>query len=173
MTSARSNASKRPVWLSILLVIVAAAGTWWGKQHSLPAPPNGPSSGEVVRRDQGRGEVPTRSAPQAADDLLAAIRERRSYAIVQSRGEVIKLLPDDNEGARHQKFLVRLAGGETVLIAHNLDLADRLPVRERDTIEFKGEYIWNDRGGVVHWTHHDPAKRHEAGWVRVGGKTYD
>jgi hypothetical protein len=82
-------------------------------------------------------------------------------------------LPDDNEGDRHQRLLVDVGGGKTVLIAHNIDLAPRINVRKGDAIAFRGQYVWNDRGGVVHWTHHDPADRHPHGWVRVNGVTFD
>ena len=86
---------------------------------------------------------------------------------------MIRLLPDDNDGSRHQKFIVRLDSGNTILIAHNIDLAPRIDrLRRGDRIEFYGEYEWNDRGGVVHWTHDDPAGRHEDGWLRHKGKTY-
>jgi hypothetical protein len=26
---------------------------------------------------------------------------------------------------------------------------------------------------MIHWTHHDPAQRHEPGWVEYHGRRYD
>ena len=87
-------------------------------------------------------------------------------------GRVTRVLADDREGARHQRFLVRVAGSVTVLVAHNLDLAPRVPLAVGDSVELQGEYEWNDRGGVLHWTHRDPDGRHDAGWIRHGGRLY-
>jgi hypothetical protein len=65
---------------------------------------------------------------------------------------------------------VRVAGGGTVLIAHNLELAPRVaPLTVGDELEFSGEYVWNEKGGVVHWTHPDPRGQHRAGWIRRVG----
>ena len=92
---------------------------------------------------------------------------------VQSEGVVVKVLPDDNHGSRHQKFLLELSSGQTILIAHNIDLASRIsPITEGDVVAFNGEYEWNEKGGVVHWTHRDPNGRHEAGWLKAGGRIY-
>lgn len=101
-----------------------------------------------------------------------AFAEQRSDIQVSGRGTVFKLLPDDNHGSRHQKFLIRLSSGLTLLIAHNIDLAPRVEqLKAGDSIEFYGEYEWNEQGGVVHWTHRDPKGRHLAGWLKHKGKT--
>jgi hypothetical protein len=92
---------------------------------------------------------------------------------VQGQGVVVKVLPDDNKESRHQKFIIELSSGQTILIAHNIDLAPRIPsISAGDTVEFNGEYEWNEKGGLVHWTHHDPDGSHEAGWLKAGGRTY-
>jgi hypothetical protein len=91
---------------------------------------------------------------------------------VEAGGRVERVLRDDREGSPHERFIVRVEGGVTVLVAHNLDLAARVPVEVGDSVTVRGEYEWNDRGGVIHWTHGAPAGRHEAGWIRHGGRLY-
>ncbi len=99
--------------------------------------------------------------------------EYRSGEEISGSGIVEKVLPDDTEGDRHQRFILRLPDGRTLLVAHNIDLAERLPalaVGER--VSFRGEYVANERGGVVHWTHHDPRGRHADGWLETAGRRY-
>ncbi|NQZ11069.1 MAG: DUF3465 domain-containing protein [Algicola sp.] len=103
----------------------------------------------------------------------SAFKTRTSNIQVTDTGVVIKVLPDDNIGSRHQKFLLKLASGQTILIAHNIDLAPKITSLKRgDTLKFYGEYEWSAKGGVVHWTHHDPAGRHPGGWLEHNGKKY-
>ena len=86
---------------------------------------------------------------------------------------VLKVLHDDEDGSRHQKFLLRLPSSLTVLIAHNIDLAPRIEdLRAGDSVEFNGDYEWNAKGGIVHWTHHDPAGRPVSGWLKRKGRIY-
>lgn len=116
------------------------------------------------------GCTSSRPAATAGDQAIAAAFSSRASAVeVQDSGVVTRVLSDDNEGSRHQRFIVRLASGQTLLIAHNIDIAPRLePLNVGDTVEFRGEYVWNDQGGVIHWTHHDPSGGHEAGWLKRG-----
>lgn len=103
-----------------------------------------------------------------------AFEQGRGDVWVTQRGEVSRILRDDTKGSRHQRFIVRLPSGQTVLIAHNIDLAPRVAnIAKGDTIVFRGEYEWNDKGGVVHWTHHDPRGRREGGWLQHGGRRYE
>ncbi len=85
---------------------------------------------------------------------------------------VLRVLSDDREASRHERFIVRVDGGVTVLVAHNIDLAPRVPVAAGDSVVLSGEYEWNPKGGVVHWTHHDPDGRHPGGWIRHEGRLY-
>lgn len=102
-----------------------------------------------------------------------AFKNQQSDLQASGSGTVIKLLADDNDGSRHQKFLVRLPSGLSLLIAHNIDLAPPIDnLKVSDSIEFYGEYEWNEKGGVVHWTHRDPKGRHQSGWIKHKGRKY-
>ncbi len=116
------------------------------------------------------------SAPGAVDDadrIVAAYEAQRSDLWVVSGGQVERTLSDDEKGSRHQRFIVRLTNGHSILIAHNIDLAPRVPLSNGDHVQFRGEFEWNDRGGVVHWTHHDPRGRKEGGWIAHDGERYE
>jgi hypothetical protein len=92
---------------------------------------------------------------------------------VSGKGTVSRLLADDNSGDRHQRFILELSTGQTLLIAHNIDIAPYLEGLEKgDTVSFYGEYYWSDEGGGVHWTHHDPDGSSGGGWLKWNGKTY-
>ena len=109
-----------------------------------------------------------------SDNAIEKAFERQQSNIqVDGSGKVIKILPDDTQGSRHQKFIIELNSGQTLLIAHNIDIAPRIGnLTVGDHIDFYGVYEWNAKGGVVHWTHHDPSERHEGGWLNHGGKIY-
>jgi Protein of unknown function (DUF3465) len=107
------------------------------------------------------------------DPIARAFASGTSNTQVEGEGTVIRLLPDDLNGSRHQRFILELASGQTLLVTHNIDIAPRIASLEiGDSIRFSGEYIWNAKGGLIHWTHHDPKARHITGWIVHNGKTY-
>jgi len=108
------------------------------------------------------------------DQVIAnAFKNQQSDIQVQGSGRVIKILSDDTNGSQHQRFILKLSSGQTLLIAHNIDLASRINrLQKGDTVSFYGEYEWNSKGGVIHWTHHDPRGRHVGGWLKHEGKIY-
>ena len=109
----------------------------------------------------------------ATEAVASAFKDQRSGIQVEGEGIVAKVLPDDNDGSRHQRFILRLPSGQTLLVAHNIDIAQRVTsLASGDPVQFKGVYEWNSRGGVVHWTHRDPSGEHRAGWLKHNGETY-
>lgn len=119
--------------------------------------------------------VETSTSTVQSDDSVfeRAFEQHRGNFVAEGAGNVVRVLSDDNDGSRHQRFIIGLSSGQSLLIAHNIDLAPRVEsLKVGDRVEFKGEYEWNDKGGTMHWTHHDPAGRHETGWIRHNGKTY-
>lgn len=100
-------------------------------------------------------------------------RQKQSGVFVTVTGRVVRLLADDNEGDRHQRFILELDSGQTLLISHNIDLAPRINNLEiSDRVILRGEYEWNEKGGVIHWTHHDPDNRYAGGWIEHEGRRY-
>ena len=110
----------------------------------------------------------------ASDRILArAFKRKTSEFMIKFRGTVTATLDDDDVGSRHQRFIVRLKSGQTLLIAHNIDLAPRVSLLKiSNTVTILGEYIWNSQGGIIHWTHHDPEGLEPGGWIRHKGVTY-
>ena len=113
--------------------------------------------------------------PQAnsSSRIVEAYKNREYDVQVRGEGTVSRVLSDDNDGSRHQRFILEIAPGQTVLVAHNIDLAPRVAgISVGDAVEFYGVYEWNERGGVIHWTHHDPRGQHVGGWLKHRGQTY-
>ena len=110
----------------------------------------------------------------ASDKALKSAFDNKISGIqVEGSGKVTKILPDDIQGSRHQRFILTLNSKQTLLIAHNIDLAPKIEsLKVGDHVRFYGVYEWNSKGGVIHWTHHDPNGRHEDGWLNHGGKLY-
>lgn len=159
-----------------LLVLVIAAGYYGyfdrlekvGEERTVELA--GPVSRNTASNDTSNDKG---ARPAKNDELQNAFANQKSNVQIQANGVVAKLLSDDKDGSRHQRFIVKLPSGQTVLIAHNIDLAPRIAsLQAGDAVQFSGEYEWNDRGGVVHWTHRDPANRHTAGWIKHSGQTY-
>ncbi len=122
----------------------------------------------------GLGEQPgLPTMPDFVTIMQDAFDNRKSDFQIQGEGVVTRILSDDLDGSRHQRFILQISEKQTVLIAHNIDIASRLPgLTVYSTVEFYGEYEWNDLGGVIHWTHHDPDGYHIDGWLKYNGETY-
>jgi hypothetical protein len=119
----------------------------------------------------GEGDAVSVATGDAA--LAQAFADHAEGLEVEGQGTVSRLLADDTEGDRHQRFIVQLASGQTLLVTHNIDVAPRVvSLQVGDTVGFKGEYVWNAQGGLIHWTHGDPAGSHEPGWIKHNGTTY-
>lgn len=151
--------------IALLAIVLLVAYLNTGRTPPLPQPAEAPGAPATQASAEVRAEAPS--------SQVAAIGEQRSGSQITGEGRVSKLLADDNDGSRHQRFIVTLSSGQTLLIAHNIDLAPRINgLQTGDSISFKGQYEANSKGGVVHWTHRDPAGRHEPGWLQHAGQTY-
>lgn len=127
----------------------------------------------LLRHYLSLGPATDPGIPPSTGTVEDLSERNQSGVMVAVTGRVTRTLSDDNEGSRHQRFIVKLPSGHTLLISHNIDLAPRVPLNEGDRISAFGQYEWNERGGVLHWTHHDPAGRHEEGWIEHNGRRYE
>lgn len=157
------NKTNLRIGIVILVLIGAYLGfDWEQKQNS-----------QLNNTQSAVVQSETQSRTDDSEKIRQAFQQQQSNVQVHASGRVKAVLADDNEGSRHQKFILTLNNGLTVLVAHNIDLAPRIEdLKKGDVVEFYGEYEYNPKGGVIHWTHHDPQQRHIAGWLKHQGKTY-
>ena len=143
--------------IRLVLLAVVAVGAWLAQQAGFSLTPGPPEA----------------AADDGAQLLADAFDREANDEWIRARGRVTRLLEDDNDGSRHQRFVIETSRGQTLLVAHNIDLAPRVPVALGDRVSFKGVYEWNERGGVIHWTHHDPQGREPGGWIDLRGQRYE
>ena len=129
-----------------------------------------PQNNPETQHSNHRENRPSRTGDDSIDQAFA---RGQSDLVLTESATVIRELADDTVGDKHQRILVVLDSGLTVLIAHNIDLARRVSgLRRGKPIRFRGEYEFNSKGGVMHWTHHDPKGWHEDGWIEYAGELY-
>ncbi|TMG28919.1 MAG: DUF3465 domain-containing protein [Chloroflexi bacterium] len=115
------------------------------------------------------------SAPADDAAIAADYHNHRSNIEVTADGTVVRLLPDRTSSTgTHEQFIIRLSSQNlTVEIEHNISVGARAPIAEGDRVIVHGEYVWNSKGGLIHFTHHDPQGTHEGGYIEDNGRTYD
>lgn len=152
-----------------LAAIVIAGGYALWNHFSAPGPaaPATPANTTIA----SAGNAAATNA--AGDDIDALIGAQRGNVEVTVQATVARVLKEDSDGSRHQRFSIETPGGHRVLVAHNVDLAPAVDgLRKGEPITLHGEFEWNAKGGVLHWTHRDPAGRHENGWIEYQGRRY-
>ncbi len=120
-------------------------------------------------------------APAGGDAANAALYDawagHRSRVEVTASGSVARVLGTrSGPSGSHEGFLLHLRGaaghGLTVRVETNVDITGPVPLGAGDDVEVRGEYLYDERGGLIHYTHHDPRGRHPGGFVRVGKRVY-
>ena len=162
---------KRKVRRIIFMLVAAALATgvnYYNKNYSSDKE----SSTQISTTQLSSTQFSESEQQQAIKKIRDAKNNTSAQFWVGFNGKVVKKLKDDLSGSRHQKFLVSPTSGITLLVAHNIDLASRVPVNKGDSISLYGRYEWNNRGGVMHWTHHDPKGKKKGGWIKANGKVY-
>jgi hypothetical protein len=163
----------RRFWIKILAFFAALYVSYTATKHL----GNQASSNNDYSQTESATTPPLEAIPDVSN-ASEGIQIFENNSEVTGKGRVIKILADDdkaggNDGSCHQRFILKLPSNRTVLVVHNIDLAPRIELLGiNDTIIFKGIFISNDQGGLIHWTHHDPDGRHAGGWLKRNGRVY-
>ena len=106
--------------------------------------------------------------------LLNAFEQGRTGIWVSGHGTVAQVIGDERiAGSTNQRMTVAVGDELNLIVRHSLDMSDRVPVEQGDTISFHGLYEWNGRGGIINFTHFDQDQPGQGGWIRHEGTRYD
>ena len=147
-----------------LITIVACCVVVSGCANAQTQAPVAPSKGQAGKLS------PSRSGD------AEAIRAQQLQLVkvpLTVTAPVKKMLKYDDRGLPHEKFLLVLSNGSTILVAHNTKMAPYVPIQAGDIVTVSGEFIWNVKGGLIHWTHHTDTPNHAGGYIEFEGKRYD
>jgi len=153
-----------------LVLFIAVVGYQTFIETKLPR--EATSADEAKLPQSAAEKVDSKQLSLGLNQLMKAFKSHQSKLWLEVGGTVAKSLRDDNKGDRHQKFILKLTNGHTVLVAHNIDLATKVPLQKGDSVVIRARYEWSKQGGVLHWTHRDPRMHIEGGWIQHNGKQY-
>lgn len=107
-------------------------------------------------------------------NLIEVNNQQKRVRFVEAKNlKVIQLLADDTHGLEHQKFVVQMSNSRKITVVYNLDMCEKVPVQVGDTVSVGGEYIPTGKAsGIVHWTHFDPKKNRQDGYVAIGDRFF-
>lgn len=127
-----------PIKRIALLAVFAAAGYLLATNKQ--APTLSETEETTVTRQADNSSVQGADATSDSDARLQrAFENRESNLQIEGVGVVAKVLKDDTKGSPHQRFLLRTRTGQTLLVAHNIELAPRIvDIAEDDTVRFYG-----------------------------------
>lgn len=174
--------AKAPVSVKVAAVLIAAVMLVAAKRGWLPRGEAG--GGSAISTTSGGGSAGGSSGAswglrKGGEGSLRALHDaKKSDAWVEVSGRVVKVLADDTDtwdkSDKHQKFLME-AEGVTVLVAHNISVSKRVPLREGDEVVLRGEYEHTEKGGTIHFTHAPKfnSRNVEGGWIEFGGRRYE
>ncbi len=148
---------------------MAAIRRWWFPTAFLLAI----LSGILYLRLQQHGlsvEEARRSAAPNCNQVSEAFRRHQSGNWLSLTASVDRLLPDSTSLHTEQRFIVRCGNGQTVLIDNDVGVGQRVPVVVGVAITLRGQFIWNDEGGLVHYTHHGGPNN--GGWILFRNHLY-
>lgn len=121
----------------------------------------------ALPQDPIPGEVTDDSA---LVDVMAS--QRNAYYVEAGNLQVTKILPEDHQGLPHQKWVARTSTGDSIVVIYNLDMGPKVPLKVGDHFAVGGQFIWSQRGPLIHWTHDDPRKNRPDGYVYHNGLVY-
>lgn len=157
----------KPLVRHALVVLAVAAAGWY------VAPRMGQQPALAGGQPAAAGAEQLPPAAATPDEARKAFEQRASGRMLHANGTVQRTLADDRDGSPHQRFIIVTDSGLSLLVAHNIALAPRLDgLAAGDAVQLYGEYEWNDKGGVMHWTHHDPGGNHPDGYIEWRGRRY-
>jgi hypothetical protein len=118
-------------------------------------------------------------------DLYAAFQSARSHTELTVTGRVTRVLGvRQGPSGLHEGFILlvpnRCSPGNqgqcpaqmSVRVEDNVTITGFVPLHPGQIATVHGQYEYDSRGGVIHWTHHDPAGRHESGYIEIDAKRY-
>ena len=134
-----------------LIAFVAVAAFLGWKWHSLPG----------YKLDGGEAVVEK------------AFYDRQSDLMVEVTGTVFQMASQNASNAGYQEFRMKLPSGQLLTIVHENKKGQRLPLEANDTVTVRGQYYWNELGGIIKGTQRDKSMERMHGWIEHEGVRYD
>jgi len=115
-------------------------------------------------------QIPPCHGVPANEQVINQLKARNGRSEVLVQGVVERLLPTDNVGIRHEKFVINV-GSIPIYIAHDISIAPAIALKPGDTVTICGEFLpVGPSHALIHWTHHDPQGTHPAGYIVNGNQ---